>query len=116
MTISKSTTQDALDRDSLIPLYHQLYEILRANIDTGVWKPGDMISPESELQRQYGVSQITVRQALNILVDQGLIYRRRGQGSFVSQPVITSSLTHIVNFADDMRIRGHEPFTRVNGS
>jgi GntR family transcriptional regulator len=107
MTVPNIQSTTVLDRDSLIPLYHQLYEILRANIDDGIWQPGDMISPESELQQQYGVSQITVRKALNILVDQGLIFRRRGLGSFVAQPVITSNLTHIVTFAEDMRLRSH---------
>lgn len=105
---------DILDRDSLIPLYHQLYEILRAQVENGTWKPGDMIPPESELKKRYGVSQITVRQSLNILVDNGLIYRRRGQGTFVAQqPTITSNLTHIVHFADDMRQRGMKPGTKL---
>ena len=116
MSVYKSmlfTHQDTLDRESVIPLYHQLYEILRSHIDSGIWQPGDLIPPESELKRQYGVSQITVRQALNILVDNGLIYRRRGQGTFVAQRMITSNLTHIVNFADDMKQRGMEPHTEV---
>lgn len=116
MSIYKSTLftyQDTLDRASVIPLYHQLYEILRSHITSGIWQPGDMIPPESELKRQYGVSQITVRQALNILVDNGLIYRQRGQGTFVAKPMITSNLTHIINFAEDMRQRGLEPHTEV---
>jgi GntR family transcriptional regulator len=107
------THQDTLDRESVIPLYHQLYEILHSHIESGIWQPGDLIPAESELKRQYGVSQITVRQALNILVDFGLIYRRRGQGTFVAQRRITSNLTHIVNFADDMKQRGMEPHTEM---
>lgn len=107
------TYQDTLDRTSVIPLYHQLYEILRSHITSGIWQPGDMIPPESELKRQYEVSQITVRQALNLLVDNGMIYRRRGQGTFVAKPMITSNLTHIVNFAEDMRQRGLEPHTEM---
>jgi GntR family transcriptional regulator len=102
-----------LDRDSLIPLYHQLYEILRSQIERGVWKPGDMIPPESELKQMYDVSQITVRQALENLVDYGLIYRRRGQGTFVAQPRIASSMTRLLTFAEDMRQRGMEPLTKL---
>lgn len=105
--------KSTLDRDSVIPLYHQLYEILRSHIDEGIWKPGDMIPPESELKKRYGVSQITVRQSLNILVEHGIIYRQRGKGSFVAQPMISTNLTHIVNFADDMRQRGHQPHTEL---
>lgn len=101
------------DRSSLVPLYHQLFEILYAHIDQGYWKPNDMIPPESELKAIYGVSHITVRQALNALVNSGLIVRRRGKGSFVTNPSITSSLTHIINFAEDMSIRGLTPRTEV---
>jgi GntR family transcriptional regulator len=105
--------ENTLDRNSVVPLYHQLYEVLRKQIDAGVWKPGDMIPPESELKKLYGVSQITIRQALNNLVEHGVIYRQRGKGTFISQRMITSNLTHIVNFADDMRRRGHEPHTEL---
>jgi GntR family transcriptional regulator len=108
--------QEMLDRESPVPLYHQLYEILRSHIELGVWKPGEMIPPESELKKRYGVSQITVRQSLNILVENGTIYRRRGKGTFVAQPMITSNLTHIVNFAEDMRNRGMEPYTELINS
>lgn len=117
MAISKNPAlleqQDTLDRGSPVPLYHQLYEILRDQIECGVWQPGETIPPESELKRRYGVSQITVRQSLNILVENGTIYRRRGQGTFVAQPVITSNLTHIVNFAEDMNNRGMQPHTKL---
>jgi GntR family transcriptional regulator len=104
---------DQLDRDSVVPLYHQLYEILRAHIDRGDWTPGDMIPTEAELNEKYGVSQITTRQALNGLVDAGLVYRQRGKGTFVARPVITSNLTRIVNFEEDMRQRGFAHRTEV---
>ena len=104
---------ETLDRDSFVPLYHQLYEILRSYIDNGIWKQGDMIPPESQLKKQFNVSQITVRQSLNILVDKGLIYRRRGKGTFVARSLLMSNLTRIVNFADDMRQRGLKPHTTV---
>lgn len=73
-----------LDRSSKVPLYHQLYEKLRARIIDGRWPTGTMIPPESELCNVYQVSQITARQALENLVSDGLIYRQRGRGSFVA--------------------------------
>ena len=102
---------DKLDRTSLIPLYHQLYEILRAKIDNGDWNPGDMIPPESELQKHYEVSQITVRKALNTLVDQGLIVRRRGKGTFLAKRRIDSNLSSMIDFDEDMEQRGMKPRT-----
>ena len=72
-----------------------------------------MILPESELCKLYQVSQITVRQALDNLVSDGLIYRQRGRGSFVAQPAIETSLTRIISFTEDMRGRGCEPGSRV---
>ena len=100
-------------RDSKLPFYHQLYEILRNNIVQGKWKPGDMLPPESELIEQYQVSRITVRQALDALVNDGLIYRQRGRGTFVAHPTVEQGLSRIISFTDDMRQRGFEPGTEV---
>lgn len=102
-----------LNRSSKVPLYHQLYEILRAKIVNGQWSAGAMIPPESELCREYQVSQITARQALDNLVNDGLIYRQRGRGSFVTQPAIETSLSRIISFSEDMHSRGYEPGSRV---
>lgn len=104
---------DQLNRDSKVPLYHQLYELLRGNIIGGKWQPGTMLPPESALCRNFHVSQITVRQALENLVNDGLIYRQRGRGSFVAQPAIESSLTRIISFTEDMNQRGCVPSSRV---
>jgi GntR family transcriptional regulator len=106
-----SVTQ--LDRSSKVPLYHQLYEILRGKIIDGQWPTGAMIPAESELCSTYQVSQITARQALDNLVNDGLLYRQRGRGSFVTQPAIETSLTRIVSFTEDMRSRGYDPGSRV---
>jgi GntR family transcriptional regulator len=102
-----------LNRQSKIPLYHQLYEILRDYISGGDWPPGFLVPPESELCRHYEVSQITARQALDNLVNEGLIYRQRGRGTFVAQPAIEATLTRIISFAEDMRRRGFEPASRL---
>jgi GntR family transcriptional regulator len=71
---------DLIARGSKLPFYHQLYEILHGKIARGEWKPGDMIPPESELIEQYQVSRVTVRQALDILVNVQPGLRARHQG------------------------------------
>jgi GntR family transcriptional regulator len=104
---------DAINRHSKLPYYQQLYDIFRAKIDRGEWSPGDMIPPESELIEQYEVSRITVRQVLDMLVKEGLIYRERGRGSFVAHPTLEQTMNRIVSFTEDMRQRGFIPGTRV---
>jgi GntR family transcriptional regulator len=102
-----------IDRHSKLPYYQQLYEILRGKITRGEWESGDMIPPESELVEQYQVSRSTVRQVLDMLVQEGLIYRQRGRGSFVSHPTLEQTMTRIVSFTEDMRQRKFTPGTQV---
>lgn len=102
-----------INRHSPQPLYYQLYEILRGHIQRSEWKPGDVIPSESELIEQYGVSRTTVRQVLDMLVNEGLIYRERGRGSFVAHPTLEHGLVRIVNFTEDMLQRGFTPASQV---
>jgi GntR family transcriptional regulator len=75
-----------LDRHSFVPLYYQLQEIVKEQIESGVWRPGDPLPSEPTLARRFGVSRVVVRQALAILEDDHQIVRVRGRGTFVAQP------------------------------
>ncbi len=75
-----------LDRRSFVPLYYQLQELLKEQIESGVWRPGDALPSEPDLARAFGVSRVVVRQALAILEDDRQIVRVRGRGTFVAQP------------------------------
>ena len=68
-----------------VPLYYQLEGLLREKIASGNFVAGDRLPTESELIQQYGVSRITVRQALTALAEEGLIERRQGRGTFVAE-------------------------------
>lgn len=76
----------ALDRRSFVPLYYQLQEVLKEQIESGVWQPGDPLPSEPQLARRFGVSRVVVRQALAILEDDRQIVRMRGRGTFVAKP------------------------------
>jgi GntR family transcriptional regulator len=102
-----------LNPRSKLPLYHQLYEILKESILGGVFQPGEMIPAESELIERYGVSRTTVRQVLGILVNEGLVYRQRGRGSFVAHQTLEEGLSRIISFTEDMKRRGFNPETQV---
>jgi len=74
-----------IDRDSPVPIYHQLKTLIREQIESGLWRPGDRIPTEDELCRLYGISRSPVRQALKELVYEGVLVRRPGAGTFVNE-------------------------------
>lgn len=77
---------ERLNRGEAVPLYRQLKEIIAEGIRRGEFRPGERLPTEKELCQRFGVSRITVRQALSELVHEGLLYRHRGSGTFVSFP------------------------------
>ncbi len=83
------------------PLYHQLAEILKRDIDGGVYQVGDLLPPEFELSEQYGMSRHTVREAIRKLVEGGLVVRRKGIGTEVrsrtSEPRYVASLSTLAD-------------------
>ncbi|MEM8492233.1 MAG: GntR family transcriptional regulator [Pseudomonadota bacterium] len=75
-----------LNQSSPIPLYHQLAQLLRADIDRGLIEINEKIPSETELARKYAIGRPTVRQATDLLVRDGLLERRRGSGTYVLPP------------------------------
>lgn len=73
----------SIDKQSHEPAYLQLVNILRHNVATGGLRPGDQLPSESQLCDRYGVSPMTVRRAINLLVDQGVVIAEQGRGTFV---------------------------------
>ncbi len=95
-----------LDRQSPVPLYRQLKDTLRQWIENGVYRPGDALPPEPTLEAQFDVSRITVRQAIIDLVQEGLLVRERGRGTFVKEPKITQNLNQITSWAETIMAMG----------
>jgi len=89
---NKTGVLSSLNLAGVIPLHHQIKEDLALQIRSGRWRPEEEIPSESDLCRHYGVSRGTVRQAIADLVQQGLIHRRQGLGSFVSKPKLEGSV------------------------
>jgi GntR family transcriptional regulator len=105
---------EKIDFDSYIPYYIQLMELLKKQLEDGDLEPGDRIPSESELGEMYGVSRTVVRQALRELELAGLILRRKGRGTFVTEPKIAESLVQkLTGFYQDMVDRGRQPTTQV---
>ena len=97
-----------LDESSAQPLYQQLQRSLRGAIENGIIGPDDALPPERDLAETLGVSRITVRKAIDELVEDGLLIRKQGSGTFVSNRV-EKNFAKLTSFSEDMRARGREP-------
>jgi GntR family transcriptional regulator len=103
----------SLDHDSTVPLYIQLKELLRAQIEAGVYPSGARLPSERELAQAFQMSRMTARQALQLLAKDGFISSRVGKGTFVRQPPIAQEMRYFTSFTEDMRHRGMTPRSRV---
>ena len=99
--------ENELDFSGRTQLYFQLYDILYREIRDGVYKPGQLLPTESTLVEQYHISRITVRKALDLLMNDGLIAKRRGYGTFVQNKKVEQTLTRVQHFASEMEKRGY---------
>lgn len=98
----------AIDRDSTVPFHFQLRKLLEGEIEENRWPAGQQLPTESYFSEYYGVSRATVRQALRSLEQQGLIFKRRGKGSFVAHAMPGSWLLQATGglFDDELSRRG----------
>jgi GntR family transcriptional regulator len=96
-----------------IPLYHQLAQTLRREIEQGTYIAGEKLPSEPELTRLYGVSRITVRQALDKLESEGLVIRHHGKGTYVAEQRIEQELIRLTDFVEDMQCAGLTASSRL---
>lgn len=102
-----------LDRNSAVPLYYQIHQHLLGQIHAGALKPGQLIPSEQEISSRLGVSRMTARQAVKSLCDAGVVYSRRGLGTFVSATKQEKTATELLSFTQEMKTRGSRPASRV---
>jgi len=101
-----------VDRSSPVPLYFQLSQQLEAAIEHGTLTPGSLLGNEIELAARLGLSRPTVRQAIQSLVDKGLLVRRRGVGTQVVHSQVKRPL-ELSSLYDDLEAAGQRPATEV---
>ena len=98
--------------DDRQPKYLRIHSSLRERIASGQWPPGSLLPSQRELADEFGVSIMTLRQALQLLTDEGLIQTRHGSGTFAAARY-AYDLGHLRSFADDLTAQGAEITTRV---
>ncbi|WP_434399811.1 GntR family transcriptional regulator [Planococcus sp. 11815] len=104
-----------LDKQSPIPIYIQIEEQLKQQIQQGDFSVGTSIPSERELSERFGVSRMTVRQSITNLVNDGLLYREKGRGTFVASPKVEQPLNGLTSFTEDMESRGMVPSSKLIG-
>jgi GntR family transcriptional regulator len=102
-----------LERESHVALHTQIAEHFAAAIRSGALPPGRQLEPEHALARRFGVSRITVRQALHTLADTGLVLRKQGKGTYVNRPTVQFDLHKPRGFFDLLFDQGRNPQTRL---
>lgn len=98
-----------VNRENPVPLYYQIKERLLAELP----QPGARLPTESVLTARFGVSRMTVVQALRELEKEGLIYRIQGKGSFVSPPKFAQRLAKLRGFTEELQAQGLQPSTQL---
>jgi GntR family transcriptional regulator len=96
-----------------VPLYGKVEEALALEIAQGELRPGDRLPSEDQLLDRFGVSRITVRRAIQNLIQRRMVEIRRGHGTYVLAPKISQDLTRLTGFVEDMAAHGRKSTSRV---
>ena len=95
------------------PRYRQVAAELERAIANGGLRPHDRLASERAIAEKHGLSRMTARQAVELLVRRGTVYRRPGSGTFVSPPRVAHTLQRLAGFSEQMRAQGITPSARV---
>ena len=112
-SLSKMSARN-IDKDVPIPFHYQLRELLKGEITSGRWAVGSRLPSERELCEKFDLSRTTVREAIAALVNEGLLTRDRGRGTFVAEPKILEGLLQTpTGFTDSMNEQSYQVVTQV---
>lgn len=104
---------EMIDPNDFLPRYYQLANILRESISNGKFAPHEPIPSERQLESLYSVSRTTIRQAIDLLIRQGFLYRAHGRGTFVSPQKLQKGISELTSFTEDMKQRGILPGQKI---
>ncbi|MEH7012092.1 GntR family transcriptional regulator [Neobacillus niacini] len=98
-----------INKNSPVPIYHQLEEYIKQQIENGILMEETVIPSEREYAQTFQISRMTVRQAINNLVSEGYLKRQKGRGTFVNKKKVEQELQGMTSFTEDMLSRGMSP-------
>jgi GntR family transcriptional regulator len=109
----EETMPELIDPNNYLPRYYQLANILRDQISNGKLEAHQPIPSERQMETIYSVSRPTIRQAIDLLVHQGFLYREHGRGTFVSPQKLQKGISELTSFTEDMKQRGIIPGQKI---
>jgi GntR family transcriptional regulator len=104
---------DAQREETFTPRYREIERAMRRRL--AKLSPGDELPSDAELCQEFGVSRMTARHAMNRLVQEGLLLRTRGRGTFVADPPTHRRANSLLSFSNEMRRQGRMPTSRILG-
>src|SRR5512142_2701181 len=104
---------ELIDPNDFTPRYYQLANILRDRISNGEFGEHQPIPAERRLEELYSISRTTIREAIDLLVRQGFLYREHGRGTFVSPQKLQKGISELTSFTEDMKRRGIMPGQKI---
>lgn len=95
------------------PIYKQIADFFRAQINEGKLLPDDSLPSELEITRMYGISRMTARKAIDVLVNEGLVMRMAGKGTFVTDSKVSFSPSTLFSFSKNMNNLGYKVHSHI---
>lgn len=95
------------------PIYIRIHNELQANIENGQWQVGEKIPAERALAEHFHVSRMTLREAIQTLVDEGILERRVGSGTFMANRKVQEKMTGVTSFTELMQHQGKQPSSKT---
>lgn len=102
-----------ISKENPLPLHYQLKEVIQEMVDNEELLPGQAIPPEREICEFQGVSRMTVNKAILTLVNEGVLYREQGRGTFVSKSKVKQELDHLKGFTEEMSEKGLKADSKI---
>ncbi len=109
--MSQSSVEFKTDANDSSPLYLQIARKLSEDVRNGRYHVDQALPSERTLSELLSVSRVTARKAIDQLVEQGLVVRRRGSGNYIA-PRIEQPLSNLTSFSEQLQQRGHQPGSR----
>lgn len=97
----------------MAPAYISIHDALKEQIDKGIWKIGDRLPSERDLADDFSVSRMTLRQAITLLVDEGILERRIGSGTYVASRRVQEKMRGTTSFTEIITAQGKKPSTKL---
>ena len=97
----------------MIPANIQIHDQIKSEIDQKIWKIGERLPSERDLAEKFQVSRMTLRQAITLLVEEGVLERRVGSGTFITSTRVQEKMRGTTSFTEIMKSQGKEPSSQV---